>query len=60
MSIGAVGSALSQVQTHQAQQTRTHQDIDGDNDGSRPGEVESAESNAGSTSRLGSNINVMA
>lgn len=60
MSIGAVGSALTQVQQLQTQQVSTRRDIDGDNDGSRAGEVEAAESSPGSNSRLGSTIDVMA
>lgn len=63
MSIGAVGSALTHVQNLQTHQVRTHNDVDGDNDGSRPGEVESAESSTGSTGNtgnLGTIINVKA
>jgi len=60
MSIGAVGSALTQIQQLQTQHTKTHQDVDGDNDGSRAGEVESAESTSGNNSRLGSAIDLMA
>jgi hypothetical protein len=60
MSIGAVGSALMQIQQIQTQQVRTHRDADGDNDGSRAGEVEAAESKAGNTGRIGSTIDEMA
>jgi hypothetical protein len=60
MPIGAVGNALSQIQNLQTQQTSTRHDVDGDNDGSRAGEVEAAESNAGNTGTPGSTIDVMA
>lgn len=60
MAIGAVGSALMQIQQVQTQQVRANRDADGDNDGSRAGEVDRTESNAGNTGSIGSTLDVMA
>jgi len=60
MNVGAPPDLMHQIQQSQPAQVKPQRDADGDNDGSRAGEVEQAEGNNGTTETLGTNINVTA
>ena len=63
MHVGSMSSSLVQAQAAQTRQQLSQvaaRDADGDNDGSRAGEVEATEGNANNTGSLGSNLDVTA
>jgi len=63
MAVSSISGAISPIHIANTQQTKVHRDSDGDNDGSKAGQVEQSAaqpSNGSSISRVGTNVNTKA
>lgn len=63
MAVSSISGAISPIHIANTQQAKVHHDSDGDNDGSKVGQVDQSvaqQSNVSSISRVGTNINVKA
>ena len=63
MAASSISGAISPTHMANTQQAKMHRDSDGDNDGSKAGQVEQSptqQSNGSSVSRVGTNINTKA
>jgi len=63
MAVSSISGAISPMHIVNTQQTKVHRDSDGDNDGSKAGQVERSAvqpSNVSSVSRVGTHVNTKA